>query len=99
MCSENRAGFVKSVKVRFFRKTFTYLGHVIKPGRLENESCAFKSLKEALPPQNKLELRPFLRWCNVHRRFVHYLEKIAGPLNVIFQKEAPEVIKDLIRSS
>lgn len=87
---------LKLFKCEFFRTTVTYLGPLVKPARLEIKSYAVKSLKEALPPRNKEELRSFLGVCNVYRRLVHQFAKIAGPLNVRLQKGEPEVFRDFI---
>ena len=58
----------------------TYLGHVIRPGRLEVERRNVVAIERARPPQNQTELRSFLGMCNVYR-FVKGFAKIAAPLN------------------
>ena len=86
-----RAGVtLKIKKCKFFTTTVEYLGHVIKPGRLEIDHAHTASLREALPPTNKSELRSFLGLCNVYRRFVENFSTKAGPLNELLRKNTPD---------
>ena len=81
---------LKIKKCKFFTTTVEYLGHIIKPGTLEVDQAHTASLKEALLPTNKSELRSFLALCNVYRRFVHKYSTVAGPLNALRQKNQPD---------
>ena len=93
-------------KCKCFTTAVEYLGNIIKHGTLEVDHAHTASLKEALPPTNKSELRSFLGLCNVYRRFVHKYSTVAGPLNALPQKNQPdnftldeiqlEAFKDLI---
>lgn len=83
---------IKLLKRKFIRTTVTYLGHVVKPGRLEIKSCAAMSSKEALPLRKKRELCTFLRLCNVYCRFLHNFEHIAGPLYEMLRKGTSEAL-------
>ena len=81
---------LKIKKCRFFSDTVEYLGHVIKPGKLEVDSANTKSLRDAKPPTTKTEVRSFLGLCNVYRRFIKDFAKKAHPLNELLKKGAPE---------
>ena len=88
---------LKISKCAFFDTSVTYLGHVIRPGRLEVERRNVVSIERAQPPRNQTELRSFLGMCNVYRRFVKGFAKIAAPLNRKTGKDQPfefEVLTD-----
>lgn len=91
LTSLNQAGItLKIKKCKFFTKTVEYLGHIIMPGKLEIDHAHTASLREALPPTNKSELRSFLGLCNVYRRFVENFAHKAGCLHTLLQKHSPE---------
>jgi len=88
-----RAGIsLKLRKCSFFTRTVKYLGHVIKPGTLEIDSAATRSLKSARAPQNQSEIRSFLGMCNVYRRFIDRFAHVAEPLNALLRAGQPEKI-------
>jgi Reverse transcriptase (RNA-dependent DNA polymerase) len=70
---------LKLAKCAFFRDTFNYLGHVIRPGKLEVAAKNTDALKTAKPPATQTELRSFLGLCNVYRRLVPSFAKVASP--------------------
>ena len=78
---------LKMKKCKFFTTTVEYLGHIIKPGKLEVDQANTASLREAKPSTNKTELRSFLGFCNVYRRFVEIFTKVTAPLNNLLKKE------------
>ena len=47
---------LKISKCRFFSDTVEYLGHIIKPGKLEIDLAHTASLREAKPPTTKTEV-------------------------------------------
>jgi Reverse transcriptase (RNA-dependent DNA polymerase) len=61
-----RAGLsLKLKKCHFFKDAVDYLGHVIRPGRLEVAEKNTASLKEAKLPRTRTELKSFLGICIV----------------------------------
>ena len=80
---------LKLTKCRFFESSVGYLGHVIRPGKLEIASNNLKSIELAKPPGNQTELKSFLGMCNVYRRFVPNFARIASPLNAKTSKKQP----------
>ncbi len=89
-CLADAGVTLKIKKCKFFTSTVEYLGHIIKPGRLEIDQANTKSLVEALPPTNKSELRSFLGLANVYRRFVDKFAMVASPLNELLKKNNPD---------
>ena len=69
---------LKLSKCAFFDTSVTYLGHVIRPSRLEVERGNVVAIERARLPQNQTELRSLLGMCNVYRRFVKGFAKIAA---------------------
>jgi hypothetical protein len=50
------------------------------------------ALRSVLTPTTQSELRSFLGFCNVYRRFVAGFSKIAAPLNALLRKgESPQL--------
>ena len=77
---------LKLNKCNFFTKTVYYLGHVIRPGKIEvaeKNTAALQGFKE-ITMQTKL--RSFLGMCNVYRRFVPNFARVAAPLNQLLKK-------------
>ena len=92
----SRAGLsLKLKKCHFFKETVNYLGHVIRPGKLEVASKNTEALKTAQPPSTQSELRSFLGLCNVYRRFVPGFAKVAAPLNALLRKGTPPKLDPL----
>ena len=81
---------LKISKCRFFSDKVEYLGHIIRPGKLEVDRAHTASLRDAKPPTTKTELRSFLGLFNVYRRFVKDFTGLAHPLNKLLQKGSPD---------
>ena len=81
---------LKMKKCKFFTTTVEYLGHIIKPGKLEVDQANTESLRKAQPPTNRSELRSFLGFCNVYRRFIKDFTRLAGPINKLLKKNSPD---------
>jgi hypothetical protein len=88
-----RAGLsLKLKKCHFVKDNISYLGHVIRPGKLAVAEKNTAALKDAQPPTTQTELRSFLGLCNVYRRFVPSFASIASPLNALLRKgESPKL--------
>jgi hypothetical protein len=69
---------LKLKKCHFFAETVDYLGHVIRPGRLNVAEKNTTALKTAPLPRTQTELRSFLGLCNIYRRFVPKFSAIAA---------------------
>ena len=68
---------LKFKKSEFFRKSVDYLGHRIRPGKLEVLSTGLQAIQESAYPKTQTQLRSFLGSCNVYRRFVQSYAKIS----------------------
>jgi Reverse transcriptase (RNA-dependent DNA polymerase) len=83
---------LKLAKCAFLRETVNFLGHIIRPGKLEVFSKTMDVLKTAKAPTTQTELRSFLGICNVYRLFVPSFAEVASPLNALLRKgERPEL--------
>ena len=86
---------LKISKCAFFDEEVEYLGHVVKPGRLEMQSRNTDAIRRARPPTNITELRSFLGMCNVYRRFVPNFARVAAPLTRLTGKGMPQEFETL----
>lgn len=85
---------LKFKKCLFFTDSVRYLGHIVRPGTLEVDDSHVKSLREAKPPRTPTELRSFLGFANVYRRFVPSFTEKARPLYELLKgnpKAIPEI--------
>jgi RNase H-like domain found in reverse transcriptase len=79
-------------KCHFFRRRVEYLGHVIQPGKL---AMAMKKMTEVAEwpfPTKKREMKSFVAFCSVYRRFVPNFAQIPAPLKNTLKKEAADEI-------
>lgn len=76
-------------KCHLFQRKVQYLGHMVKPGRLEIDKTNFASLRDAQPPTNETELRSFLSLYNFYRRFIEGFTGWANQLINLLKKVAP----------
>lgn len=73
-------------KCSFFTDHVDYLGNIIRAGKLhavEKTTEAIAGLKE---PSTITKMKSFLALCNVFRRFVPNVSRIATPLNAKLYK-------------
>lgn len=56
---------LRSREGKWFAKELSYLGHLIKPGKLEMEQALLDAVREAQLPGTQTHLRALLGVCNV----------------------------------
>ncbi len=92
---------LKFKKCLFFTDSVRYLGHIVRPGTLEIDQSHVKSLKGARAPRTPTELRSFLGFTNVYRRFINSFTDKARPLYALLKgnpKELPPLGKEEFQS-
>lgn len=72
---------LKLQKWAFFKNGIYYLDYIIWPVRLKVANHTKKAVRELKTPTAVTEVRSFLRFCYVFRRFVQNLARIASPLS------------------
>lgn len=92
---------LKIKKCRLFSDAVAYLGHIIKPSRLEMNCANTASLQYAKPPTAKSELSSFLCAVNIYILFIPHFTVIAYQLNQLLRRRALdkfELDEDQLRS-
>ena len=79
---------LKLNKCSFFQPGVQSPGHVISPGKLSLAEAAADAFKTLTFPRTLTQVRSLLEACNVYRRFVKGLAKIALPLTDMKRKDA-----------
>lgn len=80
---------LKFNKCYFFTDTVDYLGHVIRPGKLEVASHTIDAIDGLNKPTTVTKLRLFLVFFNVFRRLVPNISIITSPLTNKLRKDEP----------
>ncbi|GBM07282.1 Retrovirus-related Pol polyprotein from transposon 297 [Araneus ventricosus] len=78
---------LKPSKCSFMQKQITYLGHTVKEGVVFPDTKNLNSIKKALPPQTKKQVRSFLGLTGFYRRFIPNYSKTALPLTNLTREE------------
>lgn len=74
-----------------FAEKTNYLGHVIRPGRLETSEVTTAAVCELKHSTTETELRSFSGLCSVFHRFVPNVSKVEIPLNKKLRKDQPSL--------
>lgn len=80
--------YVKREKCSFARDEVSFLGHIIKGGKLSMEEGKVKAINEWGPP-NKTELRSFLGLVNYYWLFIKGYSAKAASLTDMLKKSKP----------
>ncbi|XP_038991121.1 uncharacterized protein LOC120114215 [Hibiscus syriacus] len=78
--------YVKEEKCSFAQKEVSFLGHVVRGGKLQMEKDKIRAIDEWKPPTKVTELQAFLGLANYYQRFVKGYSKIATPLTELLKK-------------
>jgi len=73
--------YVKSEKCEFHQERVSFLGYIIKQGRLEADPGKILAVTEWPVPTTRKELQRFLDFANFYRRFIKNYSKVAAPLS------------------
>ena len=77
---------VRLNKCEFEKKSVTYLGVVLHPGRIELSPRRCQGVQDWPIPKNLKELQKFVGLLNYYRRFIKDFSKIAKPLHALTGK-------------
>ena len=72
-------------------KAVDYLGHVMKPGRLEVATKNTAAIEAFGEPETQMHFRSFLGLCNVYQRFVANFALVSAPLNKLKNEQGPKL--------
>ncbi len=73
-------------KCHFFKKSVSYLGHVVSEEGVATDPEKIRAVKEWPTPKNVSELRSFLGLCSYYRKYIQSFSQIAKPLHVLTEK-------------
>jgi len=74
---------LKAAKCPLFQEEVEYLGHVVRPGRVQVLEKNLRALTGLWYAETQTQMRSFLGRCRVYRRFEADLAKIAKPLTAL----------------
>ena len=81
---------MKAAKCRFFQEEVEYLGHAIRPGRVNVLEKTLRALRGLRYPETQPQMNSFLGMCGVYRSFVADFAKIAKPLPALKSTKLPK---------
>ena len=73
--------YLKPKKCEFFRKSVSFLGHVVSFNEIMMDPKKVQVVKEWGELETKKDVQRFLGFANFYRRFIENFAKIAEPLN------------------
>jgi len=73
--------FIKTEKCEFHQERVSFLGYIIRQGRLEADPGKIQAVTEWPVPTTRRELQRFLGFTNFYRRFIKNYSKVAAPLS------------------
>ncbi len=77
---------LKLKKCHLFQSKVDYLGHVVFPGKLSVAKDKTRAVGKASFSKDLTQMRSFLGACNVYRKFVPNMAKLARLLNDMLKK-------------
>ena len=78
---------LKPSKCSFGQRSVTFLGHIISDKGISTDPAKLKRIQEWPQPRNQGEMRSFLGYATIYRKFIKGFAHIAAPLNRLLQKE------------
>uniref|UniRef100_A0A1X7U5U6 Reverse transcriptase domain-containing protein n=1 Tax=Amphimedon queenslandica TaxID=400682 RepID=A0A1X7U5U6_AMPQE len=84
---------VKPSKCQFAVKECTYLGHVIRGGKVAPVKDKLEAIKDFPRPESKTHVQAFLGLTGYYRRFIPKFATIAVPLTEATRKSQPQQVK------
>jgi RNase H-like domain found in reverse transcriptase/Reverse transcriptase (RNA-dependent DNA polymerase)/Integrase zinc binding domain/Integrase core domain len=79
-------------KCAFFRRRVEYLGHIVQPGKLSMAAKKMAAVEQWSMPRTKREMRSFVAFGSVYRKFVPNFAEVAAPLTKALKKDTPEQV-------
>jgi len=81
---------LKAAKCQFCQEEVEYVGHVIRPGRVQVLEKNLRALRGLRYPGTQTQMKSFPALCGVYRRFVADFAKIAKPLTALTSTKLPK---------
>jgi hypothetical protein len=81
--------FLKPSKCEFHRRKVSFLGHIIREGKLQMDPIKIKAIEDWKAPTNLKELQSFLGFGNYYKEFIPMYSQVAQPLHNLTRKNSP----------
>ena len=79
--------YAKASKCEFFRKSISFLGHVVSAEGVSMEQDKVRAVREWPTPKSVKEIRSFLGLAGYYRKFVQGFSRIAAPLSELMKQD------------